>query len=141
MQFPLRVFFAASLLALSACQRADQNALSMPDESSAPAVNPVDPSTAADVAGVVKIEGTPPAPQKINMAADAACANQHHGDIMATDVVVNPNGTLRWVYVHVKSGLGNLKFPVPKEPVVIDQKGCLYHPHVIAAQAGQTIQF
>jgi plastocyanin len=41
------------------------------------------------------------------------------------------------VFVYVKDGLGGLKFPVPSTPVVLDQKGCRYAPHVVGVQVGQ----
>jgi plastocyanin len=44
------------------------------------------------------------------------------------------------VFVYVKDGLGNLKFPVPTTPLVLDQKGCQYRPHVFGVQAGQPIE-
>jgi plastocyanin len=40
----------------------------------------------------------------------------------------------------VKDGLGDLKFPVPTTPVVLDQHGCRYVPHVFGVQAGQPIE-
>jgi plastocyanin len=55
------------------------------------------------------------------------------------EVVVNPNGTLKNVYVYVKSGLGDKKFPAPSTPAVFDQHGCMYHPHVLSVQTGQEI--
>jgi hypothetical protein len=39
--------------------------------------------------------------------------------------------------VYVKSGLGDKKFPAPTTPVIFDQKGCMYSPHVAAVQVGQ----
>jgi hypothetical protein len=77
--------------------------------------------------------------QKISMVADAACKTAHTTDVYSEDVVVNPNNTLKFVYVYVKSGLKDLKFPTPTEPAVFDQKGCMYIPHVSAVQAGQPL--
>jgi len=102
--------------------------------------SPVDPATAATVTGKVKFTGKAPKAKKIAMNADAYCLTQHPQAVMSETVVVNPNKTLKNVYVYVKSGLGDLAFPVPSEPVVLDQKGCWYHPHVIAVQANQALE-
>jgi plastocyanin len=55
-------------------------------------------------------------------------------------VMVGGDGSLQNVFVYVKDGLGNLKFPVPATPLVLDQKGCQYRPHVFGVQAGQPIE-
>jgi len=47
--------------------------------------------------------------------------------------------TVRNVLVHVKDGLGDRKFTAPKEPAIMDQKGCEYTPHVLAVMEGQEV--
>src|SRR5688572_31162011 len=92
----------------------------------APAVvaNPVDPATAGAVTGSIKFEGTPPAPQPINMESDPYCQGQ---SAQTTETVtLGTAGALQNVFVYVKDGLGNRAFPVPATPVVLDQKGCRY---------------
>ncbi len=131
------LFVIVPMLALSACKKAAPDAET--PKATAAAASPVDQATAATISGVVRFEGTPPVPQKINMAMDPNCSANHTEPIMATDVVINPDKSIKWVYVYVKSGLGDLKFPVPSEPAHLDQKGCLYQPHFLAVQAGQKI--
>lgn len=48
--------------------------------------------------------------------------------------------TLRNVMVYVKEGLGERKFEAPSEPVLLDQVGCQYKPHVIALMEGQKLR-
>jgi len=101
----------------------------------APAATPIDPATAATVAGTVKFDGAAPKPAKIDMSQDANCK----GSNSAENVVV-ADGKLANVFVYVKEGLGNRTFAAPAEPVVLDQSGCKYHPHVLGVMAGQTVK-
>jgi plastocyanin len=106
----------------------------------APVAFPVDTTTAATVTGRVAFTGTKPTMARIDMSEETTCAAKHPSGAFAETVVVNDNGTLRNVFVYVKSGLpANLTFPVPSSPVEIDQNGCQYAPHVFGIQVGQTL--
>jgi plastocyanin len=103
-------------------------------------VTKVDPATAATITGKVSFDGEKPKPIQIRMDAEASCAALHKEQVFAEQIVVNDNKTLQYVFVWVKEGLGDKNFEVPKDPVVLDQKGCIYHPHMIGVQAGQPIK-
>jgi plastocyanin len=105
----------------------------------APTVSPVDAATAGNIAGRITFTGTAPKPAVVRMDSDPNCVQP---GVTATDetVVVGSDGSLQNVFVYVKDGLGNLRFPVPAQPVVLDQKGCHYVPHVLGAQVGQTVE-
>jgi plastocyanin len=103
-----------------------------------PVVNPVDPATAGRVTGRVAFEGQAPAAQPIKMSSDPNCA-PHQANARTETIVVNA-GALQNVFVYVKDGLGTLRFPVPSSPVVLDQQGCRYAPHVFGIQVGQTLE-
>ncbi|HLG58951.1 MAG TPA: carboxypeptidase regulatory-like domain-containing protein [Vicinamibacterales bacterium] len=113
---------------------------STPQESSAPAAavvtNPVDPATAGAISGAIELEGTPPANPPINMGSDPYCMKQ--GAAVTPTFVVSGDG-LQNVFIYVKDGLGNLKFPVPATAVTLDQKGCAYTPRVFGIQVGQSL--
>ena len=64
----------------------------------------------------------------------------HHGKAYEESLVVGKRGALANVFVYIKSGLDGKIFPVPTEPVVIDQKGCWFHPRVMGIQVGQTLK-
>jgi plastocyanin len=100
----------------------------------------VDPATAGSISGSISFQGTPPEPQPIDMSEEPTCAEKHEGQPVKQTVVVNDNGTLKNVFVYVKSGLPDVDFPTPEEPVVIDQTGCQYEPHVMGIQVGQPLQ-
>ena len=44
------------------------------------------------------------------------------------------------VLVYVAKGLEGKKFAPPKEPVILDQIGCVYTPHVVGVMVGQLLQ-
>jgi hypothetical protein len=47
---------------------------------------------------------------------------------------------LQHVFVHIKEGLEGRVYPVPKEPVVLDQVNFQFVPHVFGMRAGQTLK-
>ena len=97
------------------------------------------PAFAGTISGKALFDGTPGENQKIDMAADPVCKSLHPSDFFAERVVVNPNRTLKNVFVYVKEGLGNQAFPTPAVPVTLDQRGCWYVPHVLGIQANQKL--
>jgi plastocyanin len=105
----------------------------------APTVSPVNAATAGNIAGRITFEGVPPKPAVIRMDSDPNCVQQGTASTDET-VVVGDAGALQNVFVYVKDGLGNLRFPIPSTPIVLDQKGCHYVPHVLGAQVGQTVE-
>jgi len=102
----------------------------------------IDPATITDggnIAGTVDFTGEAPEAGTIQMSADPFCLNQHTEPVSDARVVVNDNDTLRHVFVYVKEGFGDAQFPTSSEPVTLDQNGCLYEPHVVGVQTGQTV--
>jgi plastocyanin len=112
-----------------------------PAADEAPAANTPDLSNAGTVAGTVAYAGETPEPSPIQMAADPFCQQAHSEIVMRAPVLVDANGGLSNVVVHVAAGLEGYTFPVPSESLLMDQVGCVYEPHVLAARAGQTIVF
>jgi plastocyanin len=104
-----------------------------------PTVSPVDPATAGNVTGRITFAGTAPKPTVMRMDSDPNCVQP---GVTITDelVVVGDGGALKNVFVYVKDGLGDLRFPVPATPILLDQKGCHYVPHVFGAQVGQAVE-
>lgn len=129
----------AVAFSLAACGGSKEST-EAPPPAAAPAPTPVDPATAGSIAGTVKFEGAAPKANRIRMDADAACSGMHTSPVMTAEVVTGAAGALANVVVYVKEGLGNRTFAAASTPVVLDQKGCLYHPRVVALQAGQTLE-
>ena len=97
-----------------------------------------EPAGTASIAGTINFNGT--APDRPAITLDRECRALHEGDVHTQNTVVNDNGTLRWAFVYVKSGLEGRTFAPPAEEVVFDQRGCMYTPHVFGAQVGQTVR-
>jgi hypothetical protein len=73
------------------------------------------------------------------MAADPKCAARHETPPAAEDLVVDREGRVRWAFAYVKSGLQGRRFAPPRTPVLLEQAGCMYRPHVFGIQVGQPL--
>ncbi len=92
------------------------------------------------VKGVVRFKGTAARLTRIDMSADPYCAKAHPSAVTTEDLLADANGGLENVVVFVSGGLEAATFPIPDEPVVMEQKGCQYKPHVLAMRAGQKLK-
>ena len=97
-------------------------------------------TVAGSVTGSVKYEGTVPKLRSIRMEADPGCAKKHASPAKSEVLVLGDGNTMGNVFVRVKSGVPTKDYPAPKEPVVIDQEGCRYIPHVLGVMAGQPLK-
>jgi len=105
----------------------------------ATAGKPVDAATAGSVSGTVKFEGTAPRMRPINMAAEPTCAKEHATPATTQDVIVGAGGALQNVVVYLKGDFSQYAFEAATAPVMLDQKGCLYTPHVVGLRVGQPL--
>ncbi len=95
----------------------------------------------ATVTGKVAYEGDIPKPKPISFGAEKQCADMHKDKpVMAEDMVINSNQTVKWALVYVKEGVKG-EFKAPEQSVLIDQNGCVFLPHVTAAMVGQKVAF
>lgn len=99
----------------------------------------VDMSTVGSVSGVVKLDGAPPKFKPINMSADPYCVKANSKPAFPDQVVVGDGNTLANVVVYVKTGAEDYSFPTPSESVTLDQKDCMYTPHIVALMVGQQL--
>jgi plastocyanin len=102
---------------------------------------PLDPTTLGAVSGTIHFSGKVPEPVKIDMSMDPVCSITG-GDNFAEQYVVH-DGKLANVYVYIKSGPpAAMSVAVPTlSPVVMDQVGCKYVPHVAAVIRGSSVEF
>jgi plastocyanin len=93
------------------------------------------------ITGKVSFEGAKPEAKIIDMSANPACARAHaNSPQKSEDLVVNANGTLKYAFVWVKSGLAPQGWAIPAKTVGIDQSGCMYEPHVVGVMVGQNLE-
>ena len=134
---------AASLLLLAGCggsSTSEGPKKEEPKSAAAPAAAPTDDASAATVTGKVSFSGDKPVMKALSMDATPACARAHTTPQKSQEVMVNENGTLRNVFVWVKSGLPDKAWPAPATAVRLDQKGCMYEPHVFGVMTNQDIE-
>jgi len=94
----------------------------------------------ASVTGIIRYEGKAPKFREIKMDADPICLMKHATPVYPQTLVLGANNTMGNVFVHIVSGLPKKKYPPPTEPAVIDQKGCMYSPHVLGVMVGQPMK-
>lgn len=101
----------------------------------------VDPATTGAVTGRVTLQGTPPPAKVVRVDGDKTCATiVPGGQHTIPEYEVGASGGLGNVFVYVKTGLEGRGFPVPAEPVVVDQQRCWYIPRVVGVRVGQAFQ-
>ena len=94
---------------------------------------------ASAIAGTVTFDGKAPVMKALAMDADPVCAKKHTKPALNEMLVLGSGNSMGNVMVYVSKGLPPGKtYPAPKTPVTLDQNGCLYTPHVMGIQVGQT---
>ena len=93
----------------------------------------------SSITGTITFDGKAPTLRPLAMDADPACAKKHSGPVPSEMLVLGSSNTMANVLVSVTKGLPAGKtWPAPTTPVVIDQNGCQYKPHVMGIMVGQT---
>jgi plastocyanin len=93
---------------------------------------------ASTVTGTVTFDGKAPALKPLAMDADPACAKKHSAPVPNEMLELGTGNTMANIMVWVSNGLPAGKtYPAPKTPVVLDQNGCQYKPHVMGIMVGQ----
>jgi len=91
------------------------------------------------IKGRVKLMGPAPANTIIRMGMDPMCARVNAGKrVTQQTVVTGAEGGLANTLVRVEGSLP--AGTPPADPVIVNQKGCVYTPRVVGAQAGQTLR-
>lgn len=152
----LVAFLAVAALGAAGCTGGDSN--TEPSTGGGGGQTPVEPAagsgdtgSAAEPAGEpiqgtailrgrVMLEGTPkemPSLLALMQQKEPKCAEVHAEPPKAEQVVVGENGGLANVFVYISKGMK--RQPAPSAPVIFNQKGCIYSPHVLGVQVGQKL--
>ena len=102
------------------------------------------PTTGAKITGTVKFTGDPPRMRDIDMSDEPVCVHKWEEWGMASKseaLVMGEGQTMANIFVSIKSGLAEQTYTAPTTPVVVNQEGCSYKPHVFAVMKGQNIVF
>ena len=93
------------------------------------------------IAGRITFSGAAPTARPISMASEATCAAVHEDDPQLAEAwVIGADGGVANAIVQIKGTIPSHDSPVPAEPVVMDQKGCVYAPHAEVLRVGQTLK-
>ena len=95
---------------------------------------------AGDLTGAITLKGTPPGERELSPIRDNPdCSAMYPGALPKTKFyVVGSAGELADVVVYLK-GVPSASTGASAPPVVLDQKGCLYVPQILAVQTGQKV--
>jgi len=94
---------------------------------------------AADIIGAITLQGTPPPEVPYTpLMNDPTCGAMYTNTPTTHFYVVGPNHGLGDVVVYLKDVTGK-STGASQRPVVLDQKGCLYQPQILAIQTGQKL--
>lgn len=145
MRLPLAL--AAALAAAVGCGGGEERsgaAAAAPSEdpasAAAPSGPPPDPASYGSLEGGVFLDGPVPKNPEVSIAGAPTCAAQHAGGRVAREWYLVSDGRLQNCFVWIHTGLHpGLEWPVPAEPVELDQVGCVYRPHAQGLRAGQTL--
>ena len=94
-------------------------------------------SQAGTLSGHVKYDGKAPRPKKLRMDADPVCGSSHSGTVYGESFKMGADGSMEEALVYLKKV--NYSGGTPSTPAVLDQKGCIYTPHVFGMMAGQDL--
>jgi hypothetical protein len=126
---------AALLLVLVACDHGSVPAARV--EVPAPRVESDTSIEAGTIQGRIVFVGV--APPRLPIATSALDTCGRSTPLLSETLSIAEDGIAN-VLVRVKSGLPSTAWPESTEPIVIDQRGCAFVPHVVALRAGQPLR-
>ena len=151
-------FTGLSLVLVYGCGKLDTGAFAEPSvkiklaESASAGPGEPKPGTATDgassggpgtFAGRVVFKGAPPSPKPFYSKGGAPknpeiCSAL--GEIVNEELLVSSDGGIANVFVYLEKAPAGFKDTPPKEPVLFDQKNCVFTTHAMIVRVGQTMK-
>jgi plastocyanin len=94
----------------------------------------------ARISGVVRLTGSAPPPSRVARGSAPEC-RKNAPPPRESSVQLGPGGAIAEAFVWIREGVPEGDYPIPQDPVVVDQRGCEYVPRVIGVRAGQPVAF
>jgi plastocyanin len=95
------------------------------------------------IKGRIVVDGTPPKPGPIAVTKDQFCMDKKPEN---DSLVIGKDNALVNAVVYLRVAAGSAKVAINpeyeakfKEPVVLDNNGCMFHPHITQVRVGQTL--
>ena len=99
-----------------------------------------DPALATAVIRVrARAPGTLPKMRPIKFDADPCCSKENTDPVLDPTIAAGAEGRLSNVVAWVSRGADRWTHSTPAEAVLLDQKGCMYVPHVFTMMVGQPL--
>ena len=94
------------------------------------------------VRGKVVWDGPIPKIKDVDMGSTPGCMDIHGGNPKSETLVLGDDNSIANILVRVRRGLPTTaSYTTPSDIAEVDQYGCVYKPHVLAIQKGQSISY
>lgn len=132
----------SAMFVLTVCSKGEDSSVQAAPPAAPQASAAAAAQDGATITGRINFTGTAPRPRPIDMAEEAACKAKYTTNPPTEETVVaGPSSALANVFVYVREGLpASAKFQAPAAPVMLDQDGCRYKPHVFGIMVGQSLE-
>ena len=132
------VVLVAIAVAVACSRRSDVPPVSIIPDGGGGASTAAGATGTSRVTGTITFDGDVPPAETIRMNSDPVCVMEATSTETEYYVVGDGSG-LGNVFVHVTGDSIAGTYPTPGEPILLDQQGCRYAPHVFGVQVGQTL--
>ena len=109
-------------------------------EARRPRNEPAESKDHGAIVGIVRYEGAVPKREPVKVTTkEAPC---HREPIPDESLVISADKKVQWAVVSIKTIKGGKSFPPenPEKPILLDQRGCRFIPHVVVVPRGQTLR-